>query len=182
MISDTMYEKMNHQTTFEYYSAYLYLGMAAWCDANDLAGFGHWLKIQAQEEMCHGQIFYNYLTDQDRQFKPGPFEQPPSDYDSVVAVFEAGLKHEREVVTRNIHELMDIAIDERDHATSQFLQWFIEEQVEEEASFSEVLGKLKFTDRPDAPGLLMLDKDMASRVMGVPSPLAGDSAVGGGGA
>lgn len=171
MISDTMYNMINAQAAKEFFSAYLYLNMAAWCDGNDLPGTAHWLKMQAQEELCHGQIMYNYMIDQNRIPVLAGFEAPRADYADVTDVFKAGLEHERFTVTKAIHGLADQALDERDHATNEFLQWFIKEQVEEEASFEHVLGKLKYVD-PTSPQMLIFDNEMGARVFAMPSPLA----------
>ena len=172
MISDKMYDLINTQMTREYFSAFFYLNMAAWCDGNDLPGVAHWLKIQGQEELCHGQIMFNYLIDNQRTPVMGAIEKPRHEFKTVKDVFEAGLEHERFVVTKRINEIVDLAIAEKDHATNQAYQWFVGEQVEEEASFEQVLGKLKFL-RENSPEMLMLDKELAMRVFAMPPLLVG---------
>lgn len=166
MLSDTMLKAINDQIDAETYSAYLYMSMAAWCDSQQLAGFAHWMKVQAQEEMSHMIKFYNYVNERGGEVVLGAIEAPPSKWDSPLAMAEAVLAHEQKV-TSLINKLMDLALEERDHASSSFLQWFIDEQVEEEDNVGAVVGKLKMVDQTQG-GLYMIDREMAQRVFNTP--------------
>ncbi len=162
---------LNEQIAKEWYSAYLYMGMAAWFEEQDLPGCANWMKVQAQEELAHGLILFNYLADQGASIKLAPVEAPTTSYKSIVAVFEKQLEHEK-TVTASIHKIVDAAIDENDHASRVFLDWFVKEQVEEEATAETILGKVKRIGDSGA-GLLMLDGRLGERQFQTPSPLAG---------
>jgi ferritin len=124
------------------------------------------MRAQAQEEMVHAMKFYDYVNERGGRVILGPIEAPPSEWESAVAVFDATYKHEQKV-TGLINDLVDLAIEEKDHATNNLLQWFVSEQVEEEASASGVLNKAKLTG--DAPGgLFMLDQELGARVFTMP--------------
>jgi len=171
MLSENMLAAISDQVTKEFYSGYLYLQMAAWFENQTLPGFANWMKIQAQEEISHGMIFFNYVAERGGMVELGDMEGPPADYASPLDLFEKVLAHE-EVVTSRINHLMDMAIAEKDYATKARLDWFITEQVEEEANASELVGKLKLIGN-GSNGLFMLDKELAARVFVTPSPLAG---------
>ena len=166
MLSEKMQKVINDQINAEIYSSYLYMSMAAWCDAKQLSGFAHWMKIQAQEEMTHAIKFYNYVNERGGEVILTAIDGPATQWDSALAVMEAVLAHEQKV-TGLINALMDVAMDERDHASMSFLQWFIDEQVEEEASVNDAVGKLKMVEKTQG-GLYMLDKEMAARVFTPP--------------
>ncbi|MBC7185866.1 MAG: ferritin [Calditrichaeota bacterium] len=161
MISKKMQEALNRQVNREMYSAYLYLSMAAYSEHIGLKGFAHWFEAQYREEMAHAMRFYRYIFDQGAKVTLEAIEKPPADFASPLAMFEKTLEHEK-AVTKMITDLFELALAEKDHATQVFLQWFITEQVEEEAHASEILGKLKFIgDHPN--GLFMIDRELASR-------------------
>lgn len=161
MISKKMQEALNRQVNREMYSAYLYLSMAAFSEHLGLKGFAHWFETQAREEMGHAMRFYRYLFDQGARVTLEAIEKPPADFASALDMFEKTLEHEK-AVTRMITELTELAMAEKDHATQIFLQWFITEQVEEEASATEIIGKLKFVgDHPN--GLFMIDRELGAR-------------------
>lgn len=161
MLSKKMEESLGAQINAEYYSSYLYLSMAAHCRAVNLDGFSNWMRIQAQEEMTHAMKFYDFVLERGGRVKLRAIEAPPSEWPSPKALFEATLEHERHV-TDLINKLVDLAIAEKDHATNAFLQWFVNEQVEEEASADAVLQKLLMIG--DAPGgLFMLDRQLGLR-------------------
>jgi ferritin len=161
MLSDKMQEALNAQIKAEYYSSYLYLSMAAHCQAINLEGFSGWLRIQADEEMIHAMKIYDFVLERGGRVTLGAIDAPPSEWESPLAIFEATYAHEQHV-TGLINKLVDLAISESDHATNAFLQWFVNEQVEEEASADAVLQKLKLV--ANAPGgLFMLDQEMAQR-------------------
>ncbi len=142
MLSDKMQNALNGQLVAELYSAYLYLSMAAYFDAQKLPGFANWMRVQAQEEVTHGMKFYRYVNDSGGRVALGPIDGPPTDWPSPVAAFEHVLAHEQKV-TGLINGLVELAAKENDQATADFLQWFVEEQEEEEESAEGVLKKVK---------------------------------------
>ncbi|HUV87718.1 MAG TPA: ferritin [bacterium] len=141
MLSDKIQNALNGQHVAELYSAYLYLSMAAYFDAAGLPGFANWMRVQAQEEVAHGMKFYYYVNERDGRVVLGPIDGPPTDWDSPVAAFEHVLAHERKV-TALINGLVELAAEEKDQATVDFLQWFVKEQLEEEESAEAVLQKV----------------------------------------
>ncbi|HET6427112.1 MAG TPA: ferritin [Phycisphaerae bacterium] len=168
MLNEKIEKAFNEQLLAETYSAYLYWSMSACFDAMNLSGFANWMRVQAQEEMTHALKFYHFLIGRGGRVTLGAIEAPPAQWDSPLAVFEEVLAHERKV-TGLINGLVEIAQAERDHATSAMLQWFITEQVEEEASADDVVQKLRLM--ADAPGgLFMLDRELAQRVFTPPAP------------
>lgn len=170
MINDRMLDALNKHITRESYSAYLYMSMCAWLGRQDLPGLSKWMRVQAQEESCHSLIFFNYVNEQGGKIVLGAVAAPPSDFKSPVEVFEKTLAHEREV-SAAIHGLVDVAIKENDHATRQFLEWFVKEQVEEEATAQNMLAQLKRIGEGSA--LFLFDKDAGTRAFAVPPPLVG---------
>ncbi len=166
MLNKKMQEAINSQINAEIYSSYLYLSMSAYFESINLSGFASWMRAQAQEEMVHAMKFYDYVNERGGRVILGPIEAPPSEWESAVSVFDATYQHEQKV-TGLINDLVDLAIEEKDHATNNLLQWFVSEQVEEEASASGVLNKAKLTG--DAPGgLFMLDQELGARVFTMP--------------
>jgi len=168
MLSEKMVMKLNYQINRELYSAYLYLSMASYADSEGLSGFANWFKIQAKEEEYHAEKMYNYVNQQGRRVVLEAIEQPQTDFTSIVGLFEQTLKHEK-VVTSLINGLVKLAREENDYATESFLQWYVTEQVEEEANPTDMIQKLKFIGK-DGRGLLMLDKELATRVF-TPPPI-----------
>ena len=166
MLSEKMVMKLNYQINRELYSAYLYLSMASYADAEGLNGFANWFKIQAKEEEFHAEKMYNYVNQQGRRVVLEAIEQPQTDFTSIVGLFEQTLKHEK-VVTSLINGLVKLAREENDYATESFLQWYVTEQVEEEANPAEMIQKLKYVGK-DGRGLLMLDKELAARIFTPP--------------
>jgi ferritin len=166
MLSKKMEQAINDQVKWEYYSGYLYLAMAAYFEELGLAGFANWMHIQEQEERAHAERFYAFINERGGRVTLQAIDAPPLKWDSPLAVFEESLAHERKVTAR-IGALMDMAIKEKDHATAAFLQWFISEQVEEEASVTEVIQKLKLVESTPG-GWFLLDKDLAQRVFTAP--------------
>ena len=166
MLSEKMVMKLNYQINRELYSAYLYLSMASYADAEGLNGFANWFKIQAKEEEFHAEKMYNYVNQQGRRVVLEAIEQPQTDFTSMVDLFEQTLKHEK-VVTSLINGLVKLAREENDYATESFLQWYVTEQVEEEANPAEMIQKLKYIGK-DGRGLLMLDKELAARIFTPP--------------
>ncbi|SFM94884.1 ferritin [Thermodesulforhabdus norvegica] len=165
MISEKMGKALNEQLKWELYSGYLYLSMATYFKDRGLDGFARWMEVQALEELSHAMKFYSYLNERGFKVDLQPIDGPPTTWDSPVAVFEHVLEHEQHV-TKRIHDLVDLAIEERDHGTNNFLQWFVGEQVEEEASAAEVLNKVKLVQ--DGGGLYLLDRELGQRLFNVP--------------
>ena len=164
MISKKMLEAINKQINAEMYSAYLYLSMSAWCSDQNLDGFAQWLKVQAQEEMEHAMKFYGYIYEQQERVKLLPIEGPPTDFSSIKEIAKMQLEHEKKV-TSLIKALVDLARKDKDYATEYFLQWFVTEQVEEEANAEEIISKLDMIGE-SKHALYMLDKEMGQRRAG----------------
>ncbi|MEJ5349787.1 MAG: ferritin [Desulfosoma sp.] len=166
MLSEKMAEALNDQINAELYSSYLYFAMAAYCRDVGLNGCARWMEAQALEELSHAVKFYDYVTERGGRVLLSSIAAPPNRWDSPLAMFEEVAKHENKV-TGLIHHLVDLAIEERDHATNNFLQWFVSEQVEEEASVGEIVQQMKLMG--DAQGaLFMLDKELGQRVFTLP--------------
>jgi len=161
-ISKKMEKAINDQINAEMYSSYLYLSMAADLDGKALAGFSNWMKIQAQEELYHAMKMYDYVLERGGAIKLDVIEAPQTEWKTPLAIFQAAYKHEL-LVTSLINDLVDLAIKEKDHATNNFLQWYVKEQVEEEASADEIVQKLKLIGS-QGNGLFMLDKEMTTRL------------------
>ena len=167
MIDQRMQEALNKQINAEIYSAYLYLSMSAHFQSVNLAGFANWMRVQWQEELAHALKFYDYVNERGGRVVLQPVEAPPSTWDSPLALFEHVHQHEQKV-TGMINKLVDLAVEIRDHATNNVLQWFVAEQVEEEASADEVVQKLKLVgDDPSA--LFMIDRELAQRIFVAPA-------------
>lgn len=167
MITNELHEAILDQISFEFFSSHVYLAMAAYCHREDLDGFANFFKIQAEEERFHAMKFYNFLVEMDKDVKIHNFDEPTNDYESIIDVFEHSLAHEK-IVTSRIYNLMDIAIKDGEHATRSMLQWFVDEQVEEEANFKGYLQKLKRSAN-DISMLYSLDDEMAKRVFVAPT-------------
>lgn len=173
MIGKKMEDALNGQVNAEMYSAYFYLSMESYFKSLDLNGFANWMRVQTQEEMVHAMKIYDFINGRGGRILLKAIEGPPTQWDSPRAVFEAAYAHEQ-MVTGLINGLVDLAIKEKDHATNTFLQWFVNEQVEEEASADTVIQQLKMME--NAPGgLFMLDRELAQRVF-VPPPAPGQQA------
>ncbi|MBF0586466.1 ferritin [Prosthecochloris sp. N3] len=163
MLSKALQKALNDQIQKEFYSSYLYLSMAAYAESMNLPGFAHWLKLQQQEEHGHAMKFYKYVNERGGRVELQAIEQPQAEFPSPTAMFEEVLKHEQ-FITASINKLYEKALKENDYATQVMLQWFIEEQVEEEASASEILETLKMAGEK-GQALLMLDRQLARRGM-----------------
>lgn len=152
---------MNEQIQKEFYSAYIYLSMAAYFEARGLSGLSHWMKKQAKEELEHGMKFFDFLNDRGAWVILGEIGKPPADFASIRDVFEKTLEHEKEV-TASINNIYAAAQKVEDTAAQVFLNWFVNEQVEEEKAPAEILAKLKFI-KEDSAGVIMLDKELGKR-------------------
>lgn len=161
MISDKMQDALAKQLNKEFYSAYLYLAMSAHCHQMDLNGAAHWFMIQYQEEVDHGTKIFNYLIDQGSDIELNKITKPPKKFGSLIETFKASLEHEQKM-TGFLNDLSDQALKEKDHATYNLLQWFVTEQVEEEATVNEIISKLKIVG-DDGYGLLMIDNELSTR-------------------
>lgn len=156
-----MEKAINEQINREFFSAYLYLSMATYFAEQNLDGMARFMQMQAKEEVEHGMKMYSYLEEQGARVILEAIEKPDSDFGGPLDIFEKSLKHEQ-FVTRNIHNLVNQAIDEKDHATKSFLDWFVTEQVEEESSMDSIVNKLKLVG-DKGHGLLMLDSQLGQR-------------------
>jgi ferritin len=168
MMNEKVQKALNNQVNAELYASYLYLSMCAWFEAKSLTGFASWMRVQVQEEMFHAIKIFNYIHDRNGEVVLEALAKPESGWGSPLAVIESALKHE-EKVTAMINELVNCALEEHDHAANQFLQWYVAEQVEEEANFGAVLDRLKLVGN-DSSGLFALDLEMAKRVYVPPAP------------
>jgi ferritin len=156
-----MQNAINEQIKNELYSAYLYLAMSAYCETNSFPGFAHWLRAQSQEEVEHAMKFFDFVNERGGRVELQAIEQPPVEFESPVAIFEATLEHERKV-TAMIHHLFELALEEKDYPAQVLLHWFIDEQVEEESNAGQILDTLKMIgDKGQA--LVMLDRELAKR-------------------
>ena len=161
MINKKMEKAINGQINKEMYSAYLYLAMSADATHAGLKGAGKWFHVQFQEEMVHAMKFYNYLLEQGSAVELETLAKPKAGFKSLLAMFEATLKHEQ-FITQSIHDLMALAIAEKDFASQILLQWYVNEQVEEEANDNEIIGMLKMAGSSGGT-LLMLDRQLGKR-------------------
>jgi len=161
MLSKELHEALNEQLKWELYSGYLYLSMSAYFEDQNYEGFAHWMKAQAAEEFMHAMKFYKYIIEREGRVILQEIPKPPHEWENPEAVFEFAYKHEQEV-TQRILKLMNLAKKNEDYATEIFLQWFVSEQVEEEASFKVILSKLKMIKGlPQA--LFALDSELGKR-------------------
>lgn len=171
MIGKRMQEAINEQIKHEMGSAYLYLSMAADFHAKGLDGMAQWMKVQAQEEVGHAVRFFDHLTERDGRIQLLAIDQPQQEWDSALAAFEAAYGHEQ-LITGKINDLVKLAREENDNAAWIMLQWFVTEQVEEEASVSTVVDMLKLIG-DSGHGLLMADRELVQRVFTPASAEAG---------
>jgi len=167
MIGKKVEAALNNQINAELYSAYLYLSMNSYFLSINLTGFANWMRIQALEEMTHADKFYRYVNERGGRVTLMPIDGPPGEWSSPLAAFEDVYSHEQKV-TAMIHSLVDLAIEERDHATSSMLNWFVDEQVEEEANAQSIVAQLKLIGE-NTGGLFMLDRELGIRVFTPPA-------------
>jgi ferritin len=161
MIKDSLAKALNDQFNAEYYSAYLYLSMSAYAGRLGYKGIANWLAVQAKEELAHGTHIYRYLLERGAAPSFQDVKAPPAAYESLQAVFEQVLAHERQV-TGMINQIASLALNEKDHAAYNFIQWYVDEQVEEEAEAEDLA--VKFSRIGSNPGLLYpVDAQLAAR-------------------
>lgn len=168
MISEKIQDAFNKQINAEIYSSYLYLAMSAYFESVSLPGFANWMRCQAQEELLHAMKFYTFLNERGARVTLTTVDGPPTSWDSPLHAFQDAYAHEGKV-TGLINGLVDLAIQEKDHAANVFLQWFVTEQVEEEASADAVVQQLKLAG--EGGGLFMIDRELATRVFTMPTTL-----------
>ena len=171
MLDKQIQDAINRQLNAELYSSYLYYSMAAWFESRSLGGFAHWMRVQALEEATHVQKFFGYVNDRGGRVELTAIDAPPIEWETPLAVFEEVYQHECKV-TGLINDLMDKAVAASDHASVAFLQWFVAEQVEEEATADDVLQKLKLVNQTEG-GLFLIDQEMDKRSFVLPPDLAG---------
>ena len=166
MISLKLQDAINDQINKEMYSEYYYLSMASYFNSIGLNGFENFFLVQVEEERFHSMKMYNFLNEKGGRVILKAIDEPATEFKSALEVFKLAYEHEK-FVSKCINELMDVAIDVKDHAAKSFLNWFVDEQVEEEATMDSILNKLKLING-DGMGLLMLDKDLSVRTFTPP--------------
>lgn len=174
MVSDKIQKLLNNQLNKEFFSAYLYLSIEAYLTSLNLPGFANWFRVQAQEERDHALIFFNYINRIGGRVKLAQIDEPQVDFTSIGEALKLTLEHEK-FVTASIYGIVDAAVEERDHKTNSFLQWFINEQVEEEDNADKNFKKFELV-KDDGKGILMMDADMGARVYVQAAPLAAGQA------
>lgn len=167
MISQKLQDAINYQINRELFSEYYYLSMASYFNSTGLSGFENFFLIQVEEERFHAMKMYNFLNERGGRVCLQAIEAPKTEFKSPIEVFELAYDHEK-LVSKLINELMDLAIKENDHAAKNHLNWFVEEQVEEEASMDTILNKLKLIGG-EGHGLLMLDNELSNRIFTPPA-------------
>lgn len=170
MINPKIQDAINAQINAEFWSGYLYLSMAMHFEAEGNAGIANWFRIQFKEEQAHAEIFINYLNSRGGRVVLAPIAAVETTWASPLAAFQATLAHE-EKVTSMINDLYALAESEKDYATRGKLDWFVSEQVEEEQTARDLIDRLKLIG-DDGLALYTLDRELATRVYNVPSPLA----------
>jgi ferritin len=161
MLGEEIQDAMNEQIKNEFYSAYQYLSMAAYCELANLPGFAHWMRTQAREETEHAMKFYDFILNRNGRVVLQAIEGPIVGFGSPLEVFEQALEHEQRVTTM-INDLYGLAVRENDYASQTFLQWFVSEQVEEEKNAGDVVETLKMVgDKSEA--LFLLDRELGRR-------------------
>jgi ferritin len=161
MIGKKMLDAINSQINAEFYSAYLYMSMSSYFSSVGMPGAANWMRIQALEEMTHGEKFCNYIEERGGRVILAAIDAPETQWSSPLDAFESVLKHEQKV-TSLINDLMDTALAEKDHAAVLFLQWFVGEQVEEEASAQAVIDQINLAGESKG-GMLMIDRELGQR-------------------
>ncbi len=171
MLSPKLQDALNKQINEEYYSSYLYTAMVAYLEDLNLDGCAHWMKMQAEEEHQHALKLFDYVVERGARVELLAVKAPPKEWESPLAAFKAALEHEQ-YMTRNINALADMAQSEKDHATNNLLQWYVTEQVEEEATVDGIVRKMEMIGST-GHGLFMIDRELKARP--APTPLTGES-------
>lgn len=162
MLTKKIEEALNKQLNAELYSAYLYLSMSAYFRHQNLNGFAHWMRIQTMEESTHAMKIYDYILERGGKIHLTKVDAVDAKWNNIIEVFEESLAHER-MITKNFNNLVDIGMKEKDNATLNMLQWFVNEQVEEEANTDEILQQLKMI-KGEGQGVLLIDRELKTRV------------------
>jgi ferritin len=170
MLDKRIQDALNDQINWEFFSGYLYLAMASQFAESGMPGGQNWMTVQYQEELAHARIMFNYVLTRGGRCVLEAIEKPQTEWADGLSMFQDALAHEEKVTVR-IHELASLALEVKDHATYNFLQWFIAEQVEEEETASDMVQKFRMAGEHPA-GLYQLDKELATRAYNIPSPLA----------
>ena len=170
MITKKMEAALNGQINKEFYSAYLYLAMSSYCNKLGMPGAEHWFRMQYDEEVLHMTKMFDYVMQHGGDARLLQIDEPPHEFGTILDVFEASLAHEQ-FVTMSINEMLDVAVNEKDHATQVFLQWYITEQVEEESNVEEIVQRLKLAG-DNGGALMMIDDRLAQRLP--PTPPVGN--------
>jgi ferritin len=160
-LSKKMQDAFNEQIREELYSAYIYLSMASYFEAQNLSGMAHWMKAQSSEEMAHAMKFFGFVNERGGRVLLQALKQPPTEFGGPTDIFEKALEHEQYISSR-IHDLYSLAVEEKDYASYSLLQWFIDEQVEEEQNAGDIVAVLKMIG-DKGQGLIMLDRQLAQR-------------------
>lgn len=163
MLSKKILTALNDQINNEFYAAYLYLSMSGYFQETHLAGFAHWMRTQREEEIAHGMKIFDYVYDRDGKVELQTLKKPPAGFETPLDVMEQALAHEG-AVTGKINDLYELAVVEKDYPTQALLQWFITEQVEEEASALQIVEQIRMIGDSRA-ALLMLDRELGGRMM-----------------
>jgi ferritin len=166
MLKPNLLAALNQQINEEYYSSYIYQAMVAYFEDNHLDGCAHWMRLQAQEEHDHALKIFDYVISRGGRVVLAAVQAPPKEWPSPQAAFEAALAHEK-LMTANINKLADLAQSEKDHATNNLMQWYVTEQVEEEANVDDIVNKLKMVGG-DGAGLFLMDRELKGRAAAVP--------------
>ncbi|MFC1553335.1 ferritin [candidate division KSB1 bacterium] len=170
MLSKKVQDAFNKHMNMEMYSSYLYLSMSAYFDSISLEGMAQWMRIQAQEEMLHAMKFFDFILERDGNVELAAINKPKKSWKSTLDAFQEAYNHECKI-SGLINDLVDMSLKEKDHAANAFLQWFVTEQVEEEATVLTIVDKLKFIEK-DKVALFMMNEDLGSRVFTPPADSA----------
>lgn len=168
MLGDKVQNALNGHVGAEFYSAHLYLAMSAYFESIDLPGAANWMRVQYQEELTHALKIFDYVIERDGRATVKTIDAPPAEWKSALDVFEAAYKHEQQVSAR-VGELTELARSEKDHATEVFLQWFVNEQVEEEASVKAIVQQFRMIGE-SKDGIFLIDRELGTRVFVPPAP------------
>ena len=167
MIGKKMQDALNDQINAELYSAYIYLAMAAYFESENLAGCAAWMRVQVQEETAHAMKLFDFVNERGGRVVLKAIDEPAKEWKTPLAAFKAAYEHEQ-YITGRINDLVDLAIKEKDHATNAFLQWFVNEQVEEETSVDNIVQNFRMAEK--APGaLFMMDRELGQRTFTPPA-------------
>lgn len=162
MITKELEKELIEQLNKEYHSAYIYLGMSAYCSKEGFNGAANWFLVQYQEEIAHGMKLFKYLEDQDVEILLPAIAEVKVEFKSLLDVFKKALEHEQKM-TKNLNILSDLSMKDKDHATYNLLQWYVTEQVEEEANLKAIIDHIKLVG-DNGYGLYTIDKELSTRV------------------